>query len=221
MSQLAFLVPVLNRPQHVGPLLRSIYETTPTAHVVFVADPDDAPEISEIEVHQGCLEAVHGDLTISLLIHAGGYAKKSNLASLETTEPYVFLGADDLRPIAGWFEIAKARVDAGFGVVGINDMLPRRRDHTTHFLLSREYATQPTIDGGRGPLCEDYTHGFVDDELIATARARGEYCYENLAKIQHLHPQGRTAPDDETYRKGRESHHADRAIFHSRSRLWS
>ena len=221
MSQLAFLVPVLNRPQHVGPLLRSIYETTPTAHVVFVADPDDAPEISEIEVHQGCLEAVHGDLTISLLIHAGGYAEKINHAVSETTEPYVFLGADDLRPLNGWFGAAKDRIDNGFGCVGINDLLPRRRVHTTHFLLSREYAEQPTADGGRGPLCETYTHNFVDDELIATAQNRGQYHYENLAKVHHLHPQGMSAPDDATYQKGRKSYHADRATFAVRAALWT
>lgn len=217
---LAFLAPVLNRPQHVRPLLESIHRATPDAHVVFIADPDDEPEIFEIKCWQQSLEAVYGDLTISLLLHAGGYAKKINHAVAETTEPYVFLGADDLRPITGWFQIAKDAVDNGHGVVGINDLLPRRRVHTTHFLLSREYAERPTIDGAPGPLCEKYTHNFVDDELIATAQHRGEYHYENLAKVEHLHPQGKSAPDDATYQKGRRTYHADRAIFASRAGLW-
>lgn len=221
MSNLAFLVPVLNRPQHVRPLLESIRESTSAAHVAFVADPDDLIEIGAIEDEIKENEAICGDLTISLLIQAGSYAKKINCAIKQTTEPYVFIGADDLRPIAGWFEAAKRRVDEGFGVVGINDMLPRRRNHSTHFLLSREYAERPTADGADGPLCERYAHNFVDDELIATARSRGQYHYENLAKIRHLHPQGKSAPDDATYRKGRSSFHADRAIFAGRAHLWT
>lgn len=221
MTELAFLVPVLNRPHYVRPLLESVRGATPTAHVVFVADPDDLLEIGAIDAEIEESEAFYGDLTISLLIHAGGYAKKINHAVAQTTEPYVFIGADDLRPVAGWFDAARKHIDRGVGVVGINDMLPRRRNHTTHFLVARAYAEMPTVDGGRGPLSEVYAHNFVDDELIATAQSRGQYHYENLAKIHHLHPQGKSAPDDATYRKGRSRFHADRARFAERSRLWT
>lgn len=220
MSDLAFLVPVLNRPQHVRPLLESICATTPDAHVVFIADPDDVGEIAAIEMWMGSPEATYGDLTISLLFHAGSYAKKINHAVGVTTESYIFLGADDLRPEDGWFDVARSSIDAGAGVVGVNDLLPRRRDHTTHFLVSRKYAERGGIDSD-GVLCESYRHNFVDDELIATARHRGLYRYENLAKVRHLHPQGQSAPDDATYQKGRRSFHADRALFAARTALWT
>jgi hypothetical protein len=201
-------------------LLRSIYATTPDAHVVFIADPDDSVEIAEIEIHQGCLEAVYGDLRISLLICAGNYAKKINTAVAETAEPLLFFGADDLEPRLDWFNIARTALRGDVRVVGVNDMLRRRREHATHFLVERSYAEQPIIDGESGPMFEGYAHNFCDDEFIATAKYHGVYAYEQRANVRHKHPVARTAPDDATYRKGRATFEADRATFRKREALW-
>jgi hypothetical protein len=221
VTEVAILVPVLRRPQNVRPLLESIANTTPTAHVVFIADPDDGAEIEEIKVWQGSLEALYGDLTISLLTDGGNYAEKINLACLVSDEPLIFLGADDLRFRDGWLDAAKEKIDGGAHVVGVNDLLPRKRHHATHFLMTRDYALRPTIDGGMGPLHTGYSHSFVDDELIGTALRREVYVYAPRAYVEHLHPQGKSAPDDATYRKGRRNFARDKELFAERATRWT
>lgn len=209
----AILVPVLNRPQNVRPLLGSIREATPEPHrVLFICDPGDTAE-------QDAIAAAGGEM----ISPGGSYARKIRCGIDATTEPLVFLGADDLRFHRGWLDAASALVRDGVQVVGVNDMI-RRRDrpaHATHFLVARGYANQPCIDGSPGPLSAAYHHNFVDDELIATAKHRGVYAYTPRARVQHKHWMNRTAPDDDTYRRGRERFEADRATFNQRSALWT
>lgn len=218
MSDLAILVPVLNRPGNVWPLLRSIAHSTPKAHVYFLADAGDIAEISTIRVARTRYEALYGDLTISLLIDGGSYAKKINEGCQVSDEPFLFFGADDLEFQPGWFDAAKA---VGTGAVGVNDMLQRARVHTTHFLVRRDYALLPCIDDSEGPLFTGYDHSFVDDEFIATAKSRGEYAYCAAARVKHNHPMNGTAQDDATYQKGREKFKHDRRLFRHRSALWT
>lgn len=210
---LAWLVPVLGRPHRVEPLLASIAASTlRPCRVVFIADPDDVAEQEAVRTATG-----------ELLIVDGGYAAKINAAVRSTDEPLLFLGADDLTPQPGWLEAATAAMAAGAEVVGVNDMIPRRASrcgHATHFLVTRQYAERPALDGGRGPLCEEYAHNFVDDELIATAKRRGVYTYAADALVRHDHPMSGGA-DDDTYRKGRAAFHRDRKIFERRRRLWT
>lgn len=221
MTELAILVPVLRRPQNVGPLLQSVADSTPTAHVVFIADPDDETEIAEIKSYQVVSEALYGDLTFSLLTDGGTYAEKINLGVRVSDEPLIFLGADDLRFQPGWLDAAKEKIEGGAHVVGVNDLLPRRRHHATHFLMTRDYALRPTIDGGMGPLHTGYDHSFCDDELIATAQRRQVYVYAPRAHVKHLHPQGKSAPDDEVYKKGRKNFARDKMHFNARSARWT
>lgn len=107
-------------------------------------------------------------------------------------------------------------IECGAQVVGVNDLLRRGRVHSTHFLVKREYTLLPLIDGGRGPLCEDYDHSCVDDELAATAKHRQVYHYAEDAHILHLHPDNKTAPLDSTYVKGRARISRDRKLWKSR-----
>lgn len=210
-SALAILIPVLDRPHRVEPVLANIRETTPDARVLFLADKDDLPE------HAAILAA-----GADVLIVDGTYAHKINVGCRATKEPLVFTGADDLTFTAGWFEAAAAAVTGGVQVVGVNDDLKRRRErHATHFLLAREYAAEPCIDGSQGPMFEGYDHSFIDDELIATATSRGVYAYEGSAVVAHQHWMNGRAPDDEVYRKGRARFRIDRRLFIRRSRLWT
>lgn len=209
---LALLVPVLDRPQNVAPLLESIYATTPGPYrVLFICDPDDTGEIAAIAREGG-----------SAILSGGSYASKINAGIRATTETLVFLGADDLRFTAGWLPAATARLGDQVHVVGVNDGLQRERrpDHATHFLMTRAYAQQPTADGQPGPLSTAYSHSFVDDELIATATARDAYAYEPRSLVKHLHWVNGTAADDETYRRGRAQFRQDRKTFGRRSALW-
>lgn len=211
---LAIIVPVLNRPRNVKPLLDSIRVSTPEPfRVLFVCDPGDIAEQDAI--------AKEGGWMIS---PGGTYSEKINAGCRATNEPLVMLAADDLRFLRGWLEAAKHEIDRGAQVVGVNDMIrrrPHRRQHATHFLITREYAQRPCIDGSPGPMSVAYLHTHTDDELIATATKRGVYRYAPASRVRHLHPDMRTAPDDSTYRKGRASFERDRATFRKRQALWA
>lgn len=211
---LAILTPVLGRPHRVRPFVDAVIASTPQAHVVFIADPDDTAELDAINEVRESVE-----VKITVLTSTHGYAGKIRLAVLSTDEDLLFFAADDLEPCPGWFEAASQHIGE-FDVVGINDLLPRRREHATHFLCTREYALQPCIDGSPGPLYSGYDHSFCDDEFIATAKLRGAYTYEPEAKTLHLHPQGRTAPDDATYQAGRRRYAQDQRMFRARVAQW-
>lgn len=206
MSQLVVLVPVLGRPHRVRMTLDGFARTVPDARLCFIPDPDDQPEISAIE-------EAGGEILFSL---QANYAGKINTAVKFTKEPLIFLGADDLVPGEGWFEKALAYMHDGVEVVGVNDMIQRGRQHTTHFLMTRHYAELPVITGERGPLAEVYHHSCIDDELIATAKHRNAYAYAPDAHVTHLHPDMGTASLDDTYRKARRNIAEDRRIWKSR-----
>lgn len=208
---LAILVPVLDRPQNVAPLLESVQSTTPAARVLFICDADDTAERDAITAEGGWM-----------ISPGGGYAAKIRAGVEATSEALLFIGADDLRFEHGWLEAAM-RPMPGAQVVGVNDCIrrPHRPQHATHFLVTRAYAERPCIDGSPGPLSDAYSHSFVDDELIATATKRGVYAYAQRSRVRHLHPMVSTAADDETYRRGRAQFRRDRKVFQRRSRLWT
>lgn len=208
---LAILVPVLGRPHRVEALLESVRETTPGATVLFIADREDADELRAL-----------GDADAAYITPGGSYSAKISAGVAATTERLIFTGADDLRFYAGWFETAGAWIEErGYSVVGVNDLLARRREHATHFLMTRVYAEQPVIDGGPGPFHHGYEHWYCDDELIATARKRSAYVYAEDAHVAHLHPMDGITEDDDTYRKGRAHRRQDRVRFEQRSPLWT
>lgn len=209
---LVVLCPVLARPQNVEPFLRAVGESTPMARVLFIADPDDVAE------HEAIRRA--GGWMITL---GGSYAQKINRGVVATDEPLILLAADDVRPHPGWLYVARRELEKGAQVVGLEDLIPRphRPGHATHFLMTREYAELPCVDGTRGPLYEGYAHWRVDDELIATATKRGCYAYAPNAIVEHLHPMASKASDDETYRKGRANARLDGKRFMRRQHLWT
>lgn len=211
-DRLVILVPVLGRPHRVKPLLDSIAATT-TARTLFICDPDDTDEIAAIDAAGG-----------ERIIHAGGYAAKINAGVRHTTEPLLFLAADDLHFHPGWLEAAEQKLAGPVGLVGTQDLCNRRTiegEHATHFLMARWYAERPTIDGQPGPLCEEYPHEFVDDELVATAKHRGAWAFADGSIVEHLHPDVGKAPIDALYAARRSRMRAGRRIFQRRRHLWT
>lgn len=214
---LAVLVPVLDRPQNVEPLLASITAATPQPwRVLFIADPDDHPEREAIRRVLG--PSVH------VAAHPGTYAQKINAGIRATSEPLLFLGADDLDFKPGWLEAATAKLTDGIGVVGTNDLgneRVKRGVHATHSLVTRAYAERGQVDGKPGLLHEGYHHWKVDDELVATAKHRGAWAFAADSHVEHLHPYWNKAEMDETYRKGEEHRRLDAKRFRRRVGLWS
>lgn len=215
-SSVVILIPALQRPHRVAPLLQSIVDNTPAPHsVLFICDPDDLEQQRAVPRDVGLLlyKPIHPQ---------GPYASKINAGVRASIAPLIFLAADDLHFHPGWLEAARAQLELGAQVVGVNDLIRRRRSragHATHFLMTRDYAQLPTVDGERGPLYEGYHHWHVDDELIATARKRGVYAYAPDSRVEHLHPVAHKAPDDATYARGRSDVRRDRRRFAARRHL--
>jgi hypothetical protein len=214
VSEVVVLVPVLGRPHRVVPTLESIAAATTDARVLFIPDPDDREEIRE-------LRAVGAEYETC----AGNYARKINIGYCATSEPLVFLAADDLDFKSEWLTRASSYLTRDVDVVGTNDICNPRvmcGQHSTHSLVRRSYveAFSGVVDEPGKVLHEGYAHEYCDDEFVQTAMARGRYAHAFDAIVEHLHPLTHKAADDATYRKGRAGTRASRRLFQSRRPLW-
>jgi glycosyltransferase involved in cell wall biosynthesis len=218
VSDLVIIVPMLGRPQHIPPLLESIYSTTPDPRILFVVSPDD------YQVHAEVDRAGVERITVAYS-PIGDYARKINAGYLHTTEPLLFLGASDLRFHPGWYDAATARLTHGVGVVGTNDLGSKRvidGQHSTHSLVTREYIDNyGTVDRRRQVLCELYWHEYVDDEFIETARHRGAFAAATDSIVEHLHPNWGKGENDATYAAQRSRMARGVRIFRRRRPLWT
>jgi hypothetical protein len=216
----AVLIPVLNRPEQVERVVLSLEESLVEADATpyFIANQDDTEEIAALQ-----------DLEVPYLTVGprapGDYARKINHAVRATREPWLFLGADDLKFAPGWLDVAIAVAEReGVGVVGTNDLgnpAVIRGQHSTHSLVSREYAVERgSIDQPRLLLHEGYDHQFVDNEFVETARHRGQFAFAQRAVVEHLHPHWGKAENDSTYEIAVASYRRDQEIFRRRRRLW-
>lgn len=218
MATISILVPVYRRPHRAAPLVEStLAASTVDIEVVFVCTARDHAEITACQETGARVELLPGGRS------HGDYARKINHGIRVTDSPYVFQAADDLRFERGWDErVIREAERPGTGIVGTVDLGNRRTRaarHSTHSLITREYAQLGTIDDTYVTLHEGYQHNFVDDELVATARHRGAYRPSN-AIVEHLHPNWRKAPRDLVYDLGEQGFQIDRRLFEARRLLW-
>jgi glycosyltransferase involved in cell wall biosynthesis len=228
MSELVVLVPVLNRPGNVRPLVESWRASKTPGRLCFILSDGDTEEetaVFDADNPQWTTSISTQDHTSKTTsISAQDYASKMNHGYKETTAPWLLLAADDITFTPGWWDATKPARDAGYQVIGTNDDAnPRVTSgaHSTHTLVARDYITTrgASLDGP-GVLChEGYGHNFVDDELIGLARARGVWTPCLDAHLPHRHPAFGTAENDDTYRKGQASWDADRDLWQSRRPL--
>jgi hypothetical protein len=218
-SGLVILVPMLGRPHRVLPLLESIEQATPAASVLFLLSENDTT-VRRVVAETG------RPFRVMPYRSVGDYAMKINTGVAVTSEPLLFTGADDLRFWPGWFEAALSALGPGVGVVGTNDLGNPRviaGEHSTHFLITREYSRLGTIDRPRSGMLmhPEYPHEFVDDELVGTAKLRGAWAMALDAKVEHLHPHWGKAPTDPLYQQQPRRMRLGQAIYRRRRRLWS
>jgi hypothetical protein len=223
MPNLAVLLPVLDRPHRVAPLVDSLNGSVAVecaegwdVDVVFICTPGDKAEIAAVRAC-GC----------ELLFHSGGYAAKINYAARMVEADWYLTGADDLRFHPGWLSAAMRRhVATGALVVGTNDLVNpsvTRGFYATHLLVHRDYVERGTIDERGKIMHEGYSHNCPDTELVETAKTRSTWAFARDSHVEHLHPisQRVRVLDDATYRKGREHHQADKLLLAERRRLWT
>lgn len=205
---------MLGRPQHVEPLSRSLHATTDRGRLLWLCSEADE------DVIEAC--RTHGQVITLPRRVAGDYAHKINVGVLNSSELLIFMGACDIRFRSGWLEACEARLSDEVRVVGTNDLAnPRtRKGHSTHSLLTRDYAQLGLIDGSPGVLHEGYEHEYCDDEFVGTARKRGAYAHAHDAYVEHLHPMAGKGEWDDSYRQQKQRMAASRAEYVRRRRLW-
>lgn len=218
MAELAILIPTLQREHLIEPLLESIDNTVPDATVVFLTTWNDRKVKAKLmELNQRVIDVPRRG--------RGDYARKINTGYLETTEPLLFLGAQDIIFHDGWFEKAKAKLTDKIRVVGTNDLGNKRvtgGEHSTHTLVTRDYINKyGTIDEPNKVLCEEYFHEFVDDEFIATAKYRGAFDMALDSVVEHMHPAWGKAKWDASYREVDKRFYRGAKIFQERRKLWT
>lgn len=211
------VVPVLNRPGRVAPFLASLEASGADVPVLFMGTTKDSSELAALDD----AGAWHIDIDWA----PGDFARKVNHAFTVTDHDAIMVTGDDVHFHPGWLDAALAcQAATGAGVVGTNDLHNLRvlaGEHATHWLITRDYARQGTIDEPGKVLHEGYCHWFVDDELIATARKRGRWAFAADSKVEHLHPNYGGAPPDSTYSLARRRAGQDRALFSQREHLWT
>lgn len=216
-ADLIVLVPVLGRPDTFAPLLESLQATTPGASVLWLATAGYRATLTELDRLDQRVEIVGWRST-------GDYARKINHGVRVTDQPLIFMGACDLRFHAGWFEHAVDCLSDRIQVVGTNDLGNLRTvkgNHSTHSLLTRQYARLGTIDDPTRVLHEGYVHEFVDDEFVGTAKYRAAFQHCPESEVEHLHPMWhREIPWDDSYRGQADRMRKSRPLYRNRRRMW-
>ncbi len=210
-EQAAVIVPVMRRPQNAAPFMASLRASTGMATVYAMAHTDDVETIDAWTAAGA--QVITDDVTT--------FAQKCNLGYRKTGEPWLFLVGDDVRFHPGWLDRAQRAGGSGYGVVGTNDLSNPRvtsGEHATHLLVRREYVDR--VGGGwDGPgvvAHEGYRHWFVDDEVVAAAKARGMWAMALDSVVEHLHPMWGKADNDDVYELGQSFSAADRKVFEAR-----
>lgn len=216
---LAIIVPTLDRPHRVEPLvishIASEVHLGADACLYFVVDPFDEAQLQEIDRIVDKYPSNCGKIVTK---HAGpsSFAHKCNVAVWETTEDWLLFVGDDVSFSRNWFakalKVAKSE-DARF--ISTNDMVSPYVSsgvHAVHPLIRRDYVDEGvTFD--KTPhivACEQYGHWFVDNEWTYVAKADGEYAFAKFAVIRHHHPiYDRSVAMDATYQRGQGKQYED------------
>ena len=203
----AIFLPAM-RPQNFARIVENLAETTDDYHAYWVVNtPQAADELTRLK------QSYWRD-------NGASWAVRLNHLYDHTTEPYFFLGADDLKWHPGWLKTAMAVMERIDGVVSVNDMW--QHGVGTSALVSRNYIdTMSGCIDQPGVVCHPgYAHHGAETELFQTAAKRGRYAYCEQSVVEHMHAILGKAPDDEVYALGASLTAESVAMFESRKHLW-
>lgn len=193
LDPVAVIVPVLDRPAHVAPLVESYLASGARGALYFVVDINDYAERAAIDAHLGdqVRVIVSSDIVTT-------FPAKVNLGYAETIEPWLLLVGDDVRFHRGWSWKAQQAAGDRYHLVATDDRLSPRvayGAHATHPLIRRSWveASGASWDGPGVLAHEGYRHWFVDDEWSTKARAEDVFTYARHAVVEHLNPLEPTA----------------------------
>jgi len=221
--ELVVLVPVLDRPQNVKPLVESFLTSGTPGELWFICEIDDISERIELESYLGLAR-----IKVLPVVAAHTWPEKINTGVDFVDADWYLCAADDVTFGKGWWDTTlNLRTNPTVGVIGTNDSPngtgnPRVAvgQHTCHPLMARWYIDLGTIDEPGLATHDGYHHWFVDDELVWTAKIRGAWAYCQEAIIEHHHPYwDPTIPVDNTYQLGEANSETDKELWCARAQL--
>lgn len=207
MDETAILIPAM-RKQFFERIVSNIEETTPEPHrIVWMVGTDaDAAELDRLG-------------QFYFRDNGGTWGSRLNHMYHNTSEPYIFLGADDLKWHPRWLEHAMTIMRRIDGVVSVNDQW---QSYGTSALVSRNYITtmSGTMDEDDTLIHPGYTHHGSETELFETAAKRGRYAYCTESVVEHLHFILGKSEDDEVYALGASRTVENVTLYQKRRHLW-
>lgn len=217
MKDVVVLIPMLGRPEHIEPLLESLYLTKQDCRPLFLVSPHDIDVKDKISsIGEEMFEVSYRP--------RGDYARKINAGYRISKEPLIFLGASDLKFHDNWFENAVAQMNSNISVVGTNDLGNQRVIrglHSTHSLLTREYADMGTVDESNTILHEGYVHEYVDDEFVETAKCRNSFSMAMNSIVEHMHPAWKKGKWDSSYKDADRRAEMGYKLYNRRRPSWT
>lgn len=214
------IIPVLNRPHRVEPLLESLHRSQRQVPLepLFVVSADDRKQRLMVTRSRAAYVVATWEPG------RADFQRKVNLGCRSSDSEWVFAGADDLDFHSGWADEAiSVGEQAGRRFVSTNDLgnpLVMRGRHATHPLVHRSYLPLAVVDSPGDLYSESYDHSYCDVEATETAQRRQEFVFARNAVVDHRHFIWRKAEIDSTYEKGQRMVAEDRRLLASRRRLW-
>ncbi len=137
-TQIAILIPTLNRPQKLRSLIDNIHATTKTPHsIYFNLEPEDKISIETVK-------ALNERYILN--ISPNIYVNAINEGYRRTTEPYIFCGADDIEFTEGWDErIMMQFRNPSIGLVEVKDAWKIRQTGKPYLSFHGEPEIHPGV----------------------------------------------------------------------------
>lgn len=211
MSDLAVIVPTVNRADKLEPLVANIHEATATPHRVYlVMETWD----------QDSIEVAAGLDTVDVIGEFGSNATAVNGGYRASAEPFVALLNDDVVCHPGWDTAALGYMSDTTHIVGINQGDGRC---TSFSMIRRAFIQEHSgVFDRPDTLYHPYISQFPDTEFAEYAKQRGVWADAPDALVEHMHwVFGKGDPDDVNYVKARETFTGDEAAYHERRRQWA
>jgi GT2 family glycosyltransferase len=210
-NAIAILLPTFGRHTRLTTIKENIDATTWNPHkIYFIVEDSDPASVNEV---------MKRGLT-GIILHNGSYREAINQAYLQTKEPFLFLGSDDITFTNNWDRIMLKKMEnPKVGVVGGVDDWPisKTRKHGSHLLIRRSYIEKKSgvFDEKNVIYSSVYQHFMTDIETEQTAMKRGAYAQSD-AWIGHPHTCRGTAPNDATYDRELPKFKADYEAYNNR-----
>lgn len=212
MIDIAVLIPTYGRSKKLNSVVKNFYKYSKISNLYFIIDPEDTESVEWLKTSNQ-----------KGFIVSGEYVEAINFGYKNTTEPYIFCGADDIEFTKDWdIKLVKNFEDEDINITGgIDDWICSRAGiHISHPLVRREYIKK--IGGCLGQkdaiYYSGYKHYHCDIELEQVAWSRGCIKVDEKVTIKHNHFVNNKVENDATYQRSYQMLRADTELYNLRKK---